>query len=510
MRGRRRPLLIVGGLLALVGFGACSAPPNGSVTSVRIDQDLPLYLEIGATVDVSATVAVTGSASTKVLWTSNDLDVAAVSDEGKVTAMTGGATSIAATSVADPEQSDALAVTVWREPSGVESWWADVQFSGPASGTGIAEGADGYVYVVGSTSGALLLPEPMMNIGANDAFIAKTAAGEVRWAMQFGTPQSDYASGIAIDDTKATVYVAGNSFGDIADDGRSPGTLEPFVMRLDAREVALTVDWTIRIGGTDGGELKSVVVDAFGDVIVGGHTYGNVALDDCVTTPSGNVDVFVMKLDSDGTCLWAAQFGGPTNAFAEQVAVDRDGDVLVTGYVYGDIDPTDPATDHLGETDAFLVKRSGVDGSPLWSRQFGSDSADDGYALAVDRFGGIVVFGETTAELGPSATLDVFLAPFDGQGTPINQWKRGSTHYASVGGVAVDQSGTFFVVGTTNDTDDASAQVFVARYDPDRSLRWEQRLDGVVLAHALAMTPGGDLAVALTRDNEVVVQVMLR
>jgi hypothetical protein len=80
------------------------------------------------------------------------------------------------------------------------------------------------------------------------------------------------------------------------------------------------------------------------------------------------------------------------------VAVDPSGNVLVTGGVTGRVDigggtltTTGPAYDV--NYDIFVAKYSGVDGSYIWAKTFGSTSSEFGLGVAVDASGNALATG---------------------------------------------------------------------------------------------------------------------
>jgi hypothetical protein len=104
-----RPLI---GLVAIATLVvACSPPPEPLVSDVSIDQG-DQTIEVGDTVQLSVTVGASGGASQAVTWSSDNTAAATVSDGGLVTGVAQGTAVITATSVANPNRSDSITVTV--------------------------------------------------------------------------------------------------------------------------------------------------------------------------------------------------------------------------------------------------------------------------------------------------------------------------------------------------------------------------------------------------------------
>ena len=92
-----------------------------------------------------------------------------------------------------------------------------------------------------------------------------------------------------------------------------------------------TVAWTQQFGTSGSDDARSVAVDASGTIVVAGGTSGALG-----GTTAGLNDAFVRKYAADGnTVLWTQQFGSSTYDYAKSVAVDASGNVVVVGYTYG-------------------------------------------------------------------------------------------------------------------------------------------------------------------------------
>jgi hypothetical protein len=151
---------------------------------------------------------------------------------------------------------------------------------------------------------------------------------------------------------------AGGAMGALA--GPNTGKDGAFVRKLDRDGGTL---WTRQFGSGGFETVAGVAVDGGGNVLVAGHTNG-----DLQGSNAGHYDVWVRKLDADGATLWTRQFGTGTSDYGGGVAVDEDGNVLVSGATDGALGASDP-----GDRDAF-VRKLDPDGATLWTRQFGTDA----------------------------------------------------------------------------------------------------------------------------------------
>ena len=123
--------------------------------------------------------------------------------------------------------------------------------------------------------------------------------------------------------------------------------------------------WTKTMGGESGDYGRSAAVDGSGNVYVTGYFFGTADFDpgpdtDDHTSVGGN-DIFLTKINPDGTYGWTKTMGGAGNDSGHSAAVDGSGNVYVAGYFQGtaDFDPGPDTDDHTsvdGSADIFLTK----------------------------------------------------------------------------------------------------------------------------------------------------------
>ena len=140
------------------------------------------------------------------------------------------------------------------------------------------------------------------------------------------------------------------------------GESDGFIVRLDGAGVHA---WSPQLGGVGLDEIHALAVDNRGGVYVGGSFYGMVDLDPGTgvkTHVAGGTgeEAFVLKLSGTGGYVWSRVVGGAADDRVQGIAVDRAGDVYVTGY-YGGVADFDPGAGEklqmaAGGTDAYVLK----------------------------------------------------------------------------------------------------------------------------------------------------------
>jgi autotransporter-associated beta strand protein len=350
------------------------------------------------------------------------------------------------------------------DAAGNELWTRQFGSSGVDAAVGVAVDASG-VYVVGRTDGTL---PGQTSAGGDDAFVRRyDADGNERWTRQFGTSGADVAVGVAVD--ASGVYVVGFTDGTLPGQA-SAGDFDAFVRKYDTDGNELG---TLQFGTFSfSSEFDSVnAVAADGNVYVAGLVSGTLP----GQTSAGGQDAFVRKYDAAGNELWTRQFGASGADVAVGVAVDASG-VYVAGITLGTL----PGQTSAGDMDAF-VRKYDFAGNELWTRQFGSISADAALGVAVDA-SGVYVAGNTFGILPGQTSAgrsDVFVRKYDFAGNELWTRQFGTSDDDVAFGVSPDASGVY-VVGDTRGTlpGQASAggfDAFVRRYDAHGNELWTRQ-----------------------------------
>lgn len=317
-------------------------------------------------------------------------------------------------------------------------------------------------------------------------------AEAVAWTAQFGTPQPDEATGVAVG-RSGNIYVVGQTSGDLP--GHiSGGMIDAFVRRYDA---AGTEVWTRQFGSTERDLARGVAVDQAGNIYVVGETFGSLP----GQVSAGGWDAFVRKYDPHGVELWTRQFGGGGGEAAANVALDEAGNV----YVVGGTRATLPGQTSAGDYDAYLRKYDSA-GNELWTRQFGTPAEDYGIAVTLDAAGSPIVAGATGGLLAGAAaagSLDSLVRKYDPAGQVVWTRQFGTDRDDFAVDVAVVPTGDVLVVGTTEGVlpgqkSAGEGDAYVAAFGGDGGQRWARQFgtSGADDGHAIAVDAAGQVFLA--------------
>lgn len=154
--------------------------------------------------------------------------------------------------------------------------------------------------------------------------------------------------------------------------------------------------WAKGFGGTSFNYGQAVAVDAEGNIFFLGHFAGTTDFGDGQgnKTSAGILDLFLVKLSSSGTVIWAKKYGGSSQEFMNGLALSPTGDIYVVGSMNHE------GTSNLGG-DTFtsqgqldiIVAKYDSSGIHQWSKRFGSHTDEDATCAACGPDGHLVLGG---------------------------------------------------------------------------------------------------------------------
>ncbi|AOY57239.1 conserved uncharacterized protein [Desulfococcus multivorans] len=253
----------------------------------------------------------------------------------------------------------------------------------------------GNSYVTGdfmdtATFGAGEANETELTTSDGDIFIAKyDRNGRLIWAKQAGDIDWDRGSAIAVDkwgNSYITGFFAGTATFGTGEANEieliSAGYQDIFIAKYDRNGGLVWAKQTSGPGGyEDGG--SGIAVDKWGNSYVTGDfqgtaTFGAGEANETALTsanPSGSdgdgADIFIAKYDRNGRLVWATQAGGFSLDTGTDIALDRWGNIYVTGgfwnaAVFGAGEANETALTSAGQVDIFIAKyKNGKEALPV-------------------------------------------------------------------------------------------------------------------------------------------------
>lgn len=309
--------------------------------------------------------------------------------------------------------------------------------------------------------------------GYRDIAITKVnKSGDLVWAKRFGGSSDDYGLSITLD-TFGNIYTAGFIYSaSVEFETGNPnsvitnsGNSEAFVLKLNKDG---NFKWVRSFSGNSHEEVRTVKTDKKGNVITSGVFYSTADFDPGMNsfplTSYGDYDIFISKLDSSGSFVWAKQLGGTNYEYPVDMALDPEGNILTTGYFYRTTD-FDPGANSFNLTSNATYYNSFVskldqNGDFLWAKMITSDYYNYSRSIDADAKGNVIYsitgFGNNGyIDLDPGAgefklstqSEDVILSKLSSSGDFIWAKSFGGMDNESAASVTVDQFGNIYSTG---------------------------------------------------------------
>lgn len=196
-------------------------------------------------------------------------------------------------------------------------------------------------------------------------------------------------------------------------------------------------------GGSLDEKIGGVVKTNDGGMIVVGHTNSS---DGDVNKQYDQIDIWIIKIDSQGNKVWSKTIGGSKNDFGTSIIATNDGNFIISGYTESS-DGIVPS--NFGFHD-FLVVKINSSGEVIWSRNYGFSGHDHAHKIIQTSDGGyfVVGFSEYSGIEGSGGTQN------NGEGHDIGH--KGVLHGSGEFiGVKINSQGEFmwyrYFGGTQND-----------------------------------------------------------
>ncbi|MEZ6045246.1 MAG: FG-GAP-like repeat-containing protein [Planctomycetaceae bacterium] len=308
----------------------------------------------------------------------------------------------------------------------------------------------------------------------------------------------------------------------------SEGEQDIFLLKLDSSGDLV---WAKSVGGSATDTVYSFDLDSVDNIVLAGTFNGTVDFDPGTgvsNLTSVGRDIYVLKIDNSGDFVWVKGISGTETKFAEGVAVDDDGNVVVVGSFFGTVD-FDPGVgvhdlENPGTTSNIFILKLDEAGSFEWVHTVEMDDEIEVYDVQVDdegsvyttgTFSGMVDFdpGVGVASLSVTNGSAVFLSKLNAAGEFV--WVEefsGDSSYGAGDSTLLDANGALYVIGAFSGSIDfdSSANQYFLTSTGDQSA-FVTKLKRKYYPHNLSITksstgttqlPGDQIVYTITVANE--------
>jgi uncharacterized delta-60 repeat protein len=222
----------------------------------------------------------------------------------------------------------------------------------------------------------------------------------------------------------------------------------------------------------------AIAVDRSGNVYVTGSVYDS----------SRSEDYLTIKYSSSGSAVWMARYENdslaPEQDKAFALAIDSSGNVYVTG-----------KSRMAGHAEDCVTIKYNSNGEQVWLARYDGSihNSDEAFAIAVDRQGNVYITGWSS-----DPTLAYLTVKYDSSGR--EQWHArydGPDYEDQAKALTVDAQGNVYVTGYSRDV--YGPNYATIKYDPNGSELWVRRYNGPAddddVARAIALDQEGNVYV---------------
>lgn len=217
---------------------------------------------------------------------------------------------------------------------------------------------------------------------------------------------------------------------------------------------------------------------------------------------------------------WAKNIGGTSTDKSYSIATDISSNVLITGFFVNTAD-FDPGPDNAtltsaGNSDIFIAKYDS-NGTYIWAISIGSSGTDQGYSIATDVSGNVLITGyfQDTVDFDPdpfgnsyinaAGGDDIFIAKYDANGNYRWAIGAGSSKDDYGNSITTDDLGSVLITGEFKDTinfnpnmgtpdliSEGNLDIFLAKYDSSGNHLWSKSIGSTVDDYSNDITTDSD------------------
>ncbi|MBX3042259.1 MAG: choice-of-anchor D domain-containing protein [Candidatus Kapabacteria bacterium] len=292
-------------------------------------------------------------------------------------------------------------------PDGSFEWVKNVGGPGDDAANDIVIDNLGNVIITGAYSeGAYFGSFEIFSSGSTDIFLTKfSPEGNCLWVKKFGGEYQDEGLSLAVD-LGNKIYLTGRFSRSARFENVNlvtPGKdteftdYDVFICKFFQNG---TMEWVTQAGGERDDTGFGIGVDSRGDVFIAGSymkeaNFGGFTLQANSASENETSDIFIAKLNTNGRFDWVRTAGGNSNDAAYDLAVDSDGNAIITGAFTNRATFDNNEVISKGFLDVFVAKYTSQ-GLVEWVKRAGGSYADYGFSIALDAWGNSYIGGNYT------------------------------------------------------------------------------------------------------------------
>jgi hypothetical protein len=344
--------------------------------------------------------------------------------------------------------------------------------------------------------------------GNADCFITKISEDgqSLLFSTFFGGTGSDWCYTMNVDSNDRIAISGATTSTDFPllnpHQSTNSGSLDIFLSLFEADGQSLL--FSTYLGTTVVDHGRRIGFDSQGDILLTGIAgIGDLATEGAYQEEHGGcTDVFLAKFHVNGTLAYLTFLGGSSTEWANDLAVDSNDNVVITGFTVSDDFPimNSYQDERAQDYDIFITKFTPNGQDIVFSTYMGGSSSDSGNAITIDSQDRIIVTGQTnSADFPTTFPLDTTESYYDNvslivlnqDGSLLLSMIFGGGHHDIGIGVAWHSDDSFVVVGYTASDDFPIYEAYQGTYGGNNDMFiMKINLQGLIDVPPGGYTPG--------------------
>ena len=291
--------------------------------------------------------------------------------------------------------------------------------------------------IVSASAEGFIMAGYTANNSNKDILVFKTDLdGNINWQHSYGNQENEFATSIAISDDGSSVLIAGSII------EANTGTIKCYVLRIDSMGNLI---WDKVIESGISCKVNSIEnIGNLGFILTGMRRSPNEI----------NEDLVIIKIDINGELIWERTYGGDGVEAGTSIKSVDDGGFIISGY-----------TDSFGSgnKDVYVIKVNS-EGDQEWYQTFGGSGTDYGNSIHQTLDQGYLVSGYTDS-FGQYGGYDLWLIKLNQNGElDWQKFYGGSNNDIGLFGFQTMDSG-FIIGGYSNSNENNIPDILLVKTD---------------------------------------------
>ncbi|MCW4016836.1 MAG: hypothetical protein NWF06_10735 [Candidatus Bathyarchaeota archaeon] len=283
--------------------------------------------------------------------------------------------------------------------------------------------------------------------GADFWLVKADSSGNMEWNQTYGGENDDCANAL-IESSDGGYVLAGGT------DSFGAGLYDFWLIKTDATG---NMEWNQTYGGEEDDCAYTLIEASGGGYVLAGETS---------SVGAGEVDFWLIKVDSSGNMEWNQTYGGTAYENVYAIVEVSDGGYVLAG---------ETETFSTLGYDCWLIKTDAA-GNMEWNQTYSGESSTGGSAFVQTSDGGYALAGGAASVDG--ADYDFWLVKTDANGTLLWTQTYGGESYDVAWSIAEASDGGYLIAGGTSSFGAGVYDFWLVKTDETGNMDWNQTYGG--------------------------------